>query len=223
MERVIQVRPFGFDRVFHFATADLAAKAEDAEAAAEIAGLQREIARLMDLHEVELSQARADGFEAGLHQARTERNAALLAAVDALHGALDDIEEHLIDAADAMKEDAADVALIAAEALAGHAVATAPALAISDALGRVLRQVARGTRLDIRVNPTLVDEVERCVEARKGQERRKLSITVLPDETIAAGDARINWDEGGLAIDAAARRQAVIDEIAPLLGQNSAD
>lgn len=223
MEPAIRVKPFGFDRVFHFATAELAMKAADAETAERIDALHGEIARLVDVHAMELRQARADGFEAGLHQANSELNAALLAAVDAVHDALGDVDERLIEAVDAMKKDAADVALIAAEALAGHAVAAAPAQAIGDALGRVLRQVARGTRLDIRVNPALAEEMERCVEDRKGQERRKLSIAVIADETVVSGDARIMWDEGGLAVDAAARRQAVLDELAPLRGINSSD
>ena len=223
MEPVIRVRPFGFDRVFHFATPEIAAQADVSEREGQIAALHAEIERLIEAHAIALAQAHTDGFQAGLHQARTERDAALLAAIDALHDALDDVDERLIDAAGAMKTDAADVALSAAEALAGHAVAINPALAIDEALGRVLLQVARGTRLDIRVNPVLVEAVERSVEARKAHERRKLLIAVIPDEAIEPGDARILWEEGGVAVDAAARRQAVLDEIAPLLRDNAQD
>jgi flagellar assembly protein FliH len=56
----------------------------------------------------------------------------------------------------------------------------------------------------------------------KGSERRRVSLTVLPDETLPEGDAAIFWEEGGLAIDAAARREAVIVEMQPLLREKPA-
>ncbi|RJF85757.1 FliH/SctL family protein [Sphingomonas cavernae] len=216
MEAAIHVKPFGFDRVFRFASSEPAA-ANNAELLKQIAALQAEVDRQSVTHQAELTRARADGFEAGLVQARSERETAVLAATDALHASLDEIAARLSETADTMMRDAAEVALTAADALAGFAVDKAPGRAIDEALGRVLEQIGRGTRLAIRVNPALATEVERQVAARAGQERRTLSISVITDEAIAPGDAVIFWDEGGLAVDAAARRAAVATELRALL------
>lgn len=216
MEAAIHVKPFGFDRVFRFATSDTGA-AHNTELLKQIAALQAEIDRQAAAHEAALSRARVDGFEAGLVQARSERATALLAAADALHASLDEIDARLSETADSMVRDAAEVAIAAADVLAGHAVAKAPGRAIDEALGRVLEQIGRGTRLNVRVNPALAEEVERLVAARAGQERRTLSIAVITDDALAPGDAVIFWDEGGLAIDGAARRAAVMAELGALV------
>ncbi len=114
------------------------------------------------------------------------------------------------------------MALAAAHVLAGHAIDHAPPRAIDEALGRVLQQVARGTRLVVRVHPALLADVQRMLAARQAQDRRKLSITVVGDEATPEGDALIFWDEGGLAVDMRARRAAVLAELGPLLRDHGA-
>jgi flagellar assembly protein FliH len=220
MEAAIHVKPFGFDRVFHMTGGE--APAFDARSLNDrIDALHAKIEAMEDTHREELAIAGADAFARGLEQARQERDTALLAAADALHAAIEQIDARLAETADGIAKDAAEAALAAADMLAGHAVAAAPVRAIAEALDRVLRQVARGTRLGIRVHPALAGAVERMMEP-KGSERRRVSLTVLPDETLPEGDAAIFWEEGGLAIDAAARREAVIVEMQPLLREKPA-
>ena len=218
MEAAIHVKPFGFDRVFHMTGGE--APAFDAGTLNDrIDALRARIAAMEETHREELAVAGADAFARGLDQARQERDTALLAATDAIHAAIEQIDARLAETADAMAKDAAEIALAAADMLAGHAIAEAPVRAIAEALDRVLRQVARGTRLSIRVSPALAGAVERMAEP-KGGERRRVSLTILPDDTLAEGDAVIFWDEGGLAVDASARRQAVMAELQAVLREN---
>jgi flagellar assembly protein FliH len=219
MDSAIHIKPFGFDRVFRFAGVEAPTAGDGGEIAAEAQAreLQAQIVRILEEHQVELAQARADGFEAGLWQARHDRDAALLAAVDALHGALDDVDMRLTESEQAVSRDAAQVAVSAAEALAGHALALDPLFAIDAALGRVLRQVRRGTQLGIRIHPSLAADIGRRIADRQALDRRKLSIAVLPDDNLTPGDAHIVWEEGGLIVDGAARRAAVLAELDPLL------
>ncbi len=215
MEAAIHVKPFGFDRIFHMSGADTAGF--DGRALNDrIDGLLARIAAMEATRDEELARAGADAFEAGLAQARQERGAALLAATDAIHAALEQIDTRLAETAEAMTREAADVALAAADMLAGHAIDHAPVRTIGEALERVLRQVTRGTRLGIRVHPALLDGVERMIGVAQ-QDRRRISITAIADDTMPEGDALIFWDEGGLAIDAAARRKAVLAELRPFL------
>lgn len=221
MEAAIHVKPFGFDRVFHMPGGKEPPPVDTDDLGDRAFELEARILAMEEDHRHELHRARADAFQAGLDQARHDREAALLAAADAIHAAIDDIDGRLAYTTEKFMKDAAQVAQAAAEMLAGHAIALAPLRAMDEALDRVLGQVARGTRLTIRVNPDQFEDMERLLADRQGQERRQLSITPLADPAMAPGDAVIFWEEGGLAVDAAARREAVLAELGPFLEENS--
>jgi len=216
MEAAIHVRPFGFDRVFHVPGSE-PAPPDSRGMADQIEALHARIRAMDEDHRTEIARVERASFEAGLTQARLERDGALLVATDAIHAAIEQIDARLADAIEAMMGDGAEAALAAAEMLAGHAIDQAPARAIEEALGRVLHQVSRGTRISVRAHPAFVEPIERVLAERSGRDRRKLLITVIADEDVQPGDAVIFWDEGGLAVDAAARRAAVLAELAPML------
>lgn len=218
MGAAMHVKPFGFDRVFRYHEAAEPEHSNNTELLDRIAALEAQIERMRETHEEALAETRRSTFDAALAEARGERETAVLAAIDALHAALEDADQRLERAAIDMRRDAAEAVVAAAETLAGHAIAQQPVRAIDEALGRVLDQIGRGTQLHIRVNPEQVSDVELLVQARAGKERRKLVVSVIPDDQLARGDAQIFWDEGGLAIDKEARRAAVVEEISPLLG-----
>lgn len=223
MDGTATIQPFGFDRVFHLvdehpampAEAGLVLPGEDLDE--KLAELEARIERLHEDHRAELHRARADGFEAGATQARTERAEALLAATDALHAGLDDIDARFDTVARAMAGDAGAIALHAAELLAGHAIDAAPARAIDEALARALDQVAQGTALVVRANPAMREEIAALIEARADRAGRALAITVVEDAAVAQNDARIEWKAGGLNVDAGERHAAVMAELAGVL------
>lgn len=209
------VQRFAFDRVFALHASDPTINTGDLEL--EIAALRAEIALLKSEQANALSLARANGFEAGLAQARAEREVALLNAVDALHAGIEVIDAHFTEVSDRVAGEAAEIALAAADMIAGRALEAAPAAAIDAAIGRVLSQVARGTELQIRVHPDLVADIEEKIVQRQSQDRRKLNLFVAADPGVPMGDAVIGWEEGGLALSAADRREAVAAELESLL------
>ena len=214
------VEPFAFDRVFSIAQADAANTTEDS--VYELMALRAELVALRADGAAQVAVARAEGFDAGLAQARGERDAALLSAVDALQAGVETIESEFAGAVARVTGEAGEVALAAAELLAARAIETAPAAAINAAIGRALAQVLRGTELQVRVHPDIAAEIEACVTARQENDRRNLNLTVIADEALAPGDARIGWESGSLTLDASARRTAIEAELAPLLGAGSA-
>lgn len=209
------VERFGFDRIFQAPPTRGGPIGPDA--ALEVAALRAELALLRSEQEAALALARAQGYEAGLAQARGEREVALLSAVDALQASIEVIDAQFTEVSERVTGEAAEIALAAADMMAGRALEAAPGVAIDEAIGRVLGQVARGTELQVRVHPTLLEDIEGRIADRQSRDRRKLNLTVVPDETIAVGDARIGWEEGGLALDASARRAAVMEELETLL------
>lgn len=217
MDVSFHIKPFAFDRDFARATNRDGLSAIELEL--ELRSLQTEIERTKKDHATALAAARADGFEAGLAHARSDLDVAVLAAVDAMQASLENVEEQVAAVTQEMNRQATQLAIAAAELIAGRAIAHAPEAAIDAALGRVLEQVGRGPRLQIRVNTSLVARMEALIGERASRERRRMTLTVIADETLPVGDAFIFWDDGGLALDANARRAAVAEELGCLLGE----
>jgi flagellar assembly protein FliH len=215
------VERFAFDRIFSIG-ADDAKGAPAPDLNLEVTALQAEIALMKADHEAQVALARAEGFEAGLNQARAERDVALLSAVDALQAGIEALDERFAEVSERVTGEAAEIALAAADMIAGRALEAAPADTIDQAIGRVLGTVARGTELEVRVHPDLIEVVEAKIAERQSKDRRRLALTVIGDVTLAPGDAMIGWDQGGLSLDAGARRQAIQSELAALL-PSSAD
>jgi flagellar assembly protein FliH len=156
----------------------------------EISTLRAELALLRSDVDAQVALARAEGFEAGLTQARAEREVALLSAVDALHAGIEALDERFEEVSRSRHRRGAEIALAAADMIAGRAIEARPRETIDAAIGRALGQVARGTELEIRVHPDLIEAIEARIAERQSQDRRKLSLTVVGDVTIAVGDAR---------------------------------
>jgi flagellar assembly protein FliH len=210
------VERFAFDRIFSTPASE-SATIPSGDMLLEISALRAEIALLQADINTQVNLARAEGFESGLAQARAERDVALLSAVDALHAGIEALDERFEDVSKRVTGEAAEIALAAADMIAGRAIETAPAETIDAAIGRALSQVARGTELEIRVHPDLIEAIETRIAERQANDRRKLNLTVIGDVTIAIGDALIGWEQGGLALDASARRKAVMEELETLL------
>jgi flagellar assembly protein FliH len=220
MEAVISIKPFGFDRVFRFASSpEEAATTSPASAELQdrIAALEEQIEQMRCEHELALEQARAQGLAQGLEQARGERAEALLAATDALHASLDDLGGQVAQVRDGIMRDAADVALCAAELIAGHAVERQPGRALDEALGRALKQLSGDTALVVRVHPDSLEDIKVLIATRADREGGRLPVTVVEDDRIAPNDGHISWAEGGLIVDAASRHGAVRAELRGLI------
>ena len=210
------VERIAFDRIFSTPASE-SATVPSGDMLLEISALRAELALLRSDVNAQIALARAEGFEAGLAQARAERDVALLSAVDALHAGIESLDERFEDVSRRVTGEAAEIALAAADMIAGRAIDAAPVETIDAAIGRALSQVARGTELEIRVHPDLIEAIEARIADRQSRDRRKLNLNVVGDVTITVGDAMIGWEQGGLALDATARRQAVLDELETLL------
>lgn len=215
MTAAFHIRPFAFDRVFAGAPPAEAARSDDLHAA--VAALELQAVHTRTGHEAALARARAEAFDAGVAQARAERDTALLAAIDALGASLENVDAQIADMTVRVTADAAGIALAAADHLAARALAEQPGAAIDEAIGRTLAQVARGTELQVRVHPDFANEVERLIGVRRAGDRRELRLHVVGDGMLAPGDACIAWDGGELTLDVAARSAAIREELDALL------
>ena len=218
-----RILPFAFDRTFSGSDREPARKLRrktDANAlATELDALQEKVAEMEQLHREELARARSEAFSAGSDHARTEREEAILAAIDATQASLESIALQHEEMRCEVVADASQAAMAAAEVLAGWAIDREPGRTVDEAIGRALLQVARGNEIEVRVHPDLVEDIERRIADRQASDRRQLFLSVTADPAISPGDAALTWERGGVLVDAASRRQAVVDELAPLMSR----
>jgi flagellar assembly protein FliH len=213
----MEIKRFGYGQAFPVRNREVIETAVAEDLVSQTAALRGELEAVRQANEDAVRNARHAGFAEGLAQGHDEAGGAMLASLDALHGALEEIDARLFDQVRTITQDAVETALAAAELLAGHAVSAAPTRALDEALGRVLEQVARGTPLDIHVHPSLVERMNACLAVRTGRERRTLTLSVVPDDSIAPSDGLIAWPSGGAVLKAAARRTVLLNELAPFL------
>lgn len=216
MDASFHIRPFGFDTIFS-ATQVSADSLDDLDPWLRIEALRAELAKAQVEGEARIVAARAEGFMAGQTQARDDQAAALLAATDAIHSAIDEVDAALEVIAARTVRDAAEVAQASAEILAGRAFEMAPAAAIDEAIGRALKQVARGQAIQVAVHPDLLQQIEAIIAERQAGDRRRLSLTAIGDAAVAPGDAHIQWDQGGIVLDAAVRAALIRTTLADFL------
>lgn len=214
MKAAGRVQPFGFDRDFSVVDGIMMNDAESL--ARRVGGLESELAQLKSEigHREEL--ARQQGFEAGLEQARNEQQQALLHALDAINACLENAGDALARERQRIMAEAADVALAAADHLAAVAIDRNAAVTVERVIGEVLDQVSAQTVVSIRVAPSLAGPLaERLAGTVPAN---GVQTTVAGDAAVPPGDARIEWSDGSLSLDAAQRRLAVVAALDGALG-----
>lgn len=139
------------------------------------------------------AQAEIQARLAGATQRLAESAAALLAEADSRHAALE--------------EEALAFAVALGRKLAGEALAAQPLAAILEAARGAFQHLRGVPHLVVRVNDTLVDDVDPLVQRIARERGYEGRLVVLGEPEIVPGDARIEWADGGVV-----REQARIDD-----------
>jgi len=144
-----------------------------------------------------LDAARAEGFHSGLDQARREADHQTGTLLSQLVRSCEQLLAQQDARLAAIEEQAAHLAVAVARGLAGAALADKPLV-------------------------QLLAAVRECVEARLGGLARETGfagrIVVLGEPDIAPGDGRIEWADGGLAIDRSQQDDAIEAAIRSVFG-----
>jgi len=158
------------------------------------------------------SQAYRNGFAAGQEQAQQEAAQRIAAALAVIADGLGRLDGALTAIETRLETEAVEVAVAVAAKLAPALLAREPLVEISALATDCFHHLVAAPHVAIRVGPGIYDTAKEKIEeiARARGFEGRLAMT--PDETLAAGDCRIEWADGGVNRDQSATASA-IDEM----------
>jgi flagellar assembly protein FliH len=160
------------------------------------------------------SVAYRNGFAAGQAQTQAEAERQIAAALALIGNGLSRIEGALSGIEARLECEAVEVAVAVATKLAPELIAREPFSEISALATECFRHLVATPHVAVRIGREIYESTREKLEeiARaRGFEGR---LTVLADDTLASGDCRIEWTEGGVNRDRAATQAAIEDVVA---------
>ncbi|WP_187278557.1 FliH/SctL family protein [Methylobacterium sp. WL64] len=159
------------------------------------------------------AEAHARGIQEGLVQAESQIQGRLAAALNHLAEAATALLVRA-DAHEAEREaQAVEVAVLIARKVAGEALDAAPLASIGEAARAALQHLRGVPHLVVRVHDGLVEEAETLVKRLARERGYEGRLVVLGDPDMHAGDARIEWADGGIVRERARIEAAVADAL----------
>jgi flagellar assembly protein FliH len=135
-----------------------------------------------------------DGRRSGEVRATEMLAASVMQFAEAVRDALSVIDKDV----EAIRADAAQLALAAATKLASAALAHAPDAEIADTLRVALHEAISETHVTVKAAPGLVHELQDKLTEVAVQEGFEGRLRFVPDATLYGADCRIEWRGGGI-------------------------
>ena len=177
-------------------------KKEKAATAAEIA------ARVAEAE----ARAYRAGYDAAQREAKVESDRRAALALEEIGISIRGIAARLGSIETRMETEAVDVAIAAARKLCAELIAREPLGEITALVSDCFSHLVSTPHLVVRINDSLYEGAQAQIErlaAHAGFEGR---LVILAEPTIATGDCRIEWADGGVVLDRAAI-ETKIDEL----------
>jgi flagellar assembly protein FliH len=163
------------------------------------------------------ARAEAEAHARGLQEGRAEAEAQLQGRMADAMSRLALAATSLIaqaDARDAEREaQAVEVAILIARKVAGDALDAAPLSGIGEVARAALQHLRGVPHLVVRVHDSLVEEAETLVKRLARERGYEGRLVVIGDPDMPAGDARIEWADGGVVRERARIEAAVLDAL----------
>lgn len=203
-----------------------AAEAEAAAKAAEEAEAEPEVV-IPTFSEEDVAEARSEGFQEGHAEATRDLSSAveqrLADTLDAINGQIQGLFSSYEQDREEHNRDAVAVATIIVRKLF-------PAMNMDKAIDEIghmvteaLQRTSGEASLIIRVHPDLKDTVETKANELAVMRGQEGAITVMADDAVAAGDAAVEWEGGGMIRDSQLMWQEIDKVIERNLGEERFD
>lgn len=155
------------------------------------------------------------GYDAAQREAKVESDRRTALALEEIAIAITAIAARVNGIESRMETEAVDVAVAVARKLCAELIAREPLGEISALVSDCFSHLVATPHLVVRINDSLYDAARAQIErlaAHAGFEGR---LVILAEPTIATGDCRIEWADGGVVLD----RTAIEAKISELVGR----
>jgi flagellar assembly protein FliH len=160
------------------------------------------------------SQAYRNGFAAGEAKAQQETAERVAVALGLVADSMDGLNRGLTGIETRLETEAVEVAVAVAGKLAPALIAHEPFAEISVLAGECFQHLVKTPHVVVHVGSAIhamAEEKLADIGQARGFEGR---LMVVADDTLAPGDCRIEWADGGVKRDEAATRGAIDDAVA---------
>jgi flagellar assembly protein FliH len=180
--------------------------------AREKAATQAEMAQ-----QVAAAEARAhrDGFAAGQREAKAESDRRAALALEEIGVAIKNIATRFAGIETRMETEAVDVAVAVARKLCSELIASEPLGEITGLVRECFSHLVSTPHLVVRINDALYESARERIERLAKQSGFEGRLVILAEPTIANGDCKIEWADGGVVLE----RTAIDTKINELVGR----
>ena len=152
------------------------------------------------------------GYEAALREARVESDRRAAQALEEIGTAIKGIAARFAGIETRMETEAVDVAVAVARKLCSELVAREPLGEITALVSDCFSHLVATPHLVVRINDALYETAHDNIERMAAQSGFQGRLVILAEPTIATGDCRIEWADGGVVLERAAI-EGKIDEL----------
>ncbi|MGY3487598.1 flagellar assembly protein FliH [Bradyrhizobium sp. USDA 4011] len=152
------------------------------------------------------------GYEAALREAKVESDRRAAQALEEIGTAIKGIAARFAGIETRMETEAVDVAVAVARKLCSELVAREPLGEITALVSDCFSHLVATPHLVVRINDALYEAAHDNIERTAAQSGFQGRLVILAEPTIATGDCRIEWADGGVVLERAAI-EGKIDEL----------
>jgi flagellar assembly protein FliH len=167
----------------------------------------------LDKHEAALAQAQADGYRNGMAAAEAQIAGRTAAACDRIAQNLAALTQRLATIEARLEAESVDVAAAVARKLAPELIAAEPFAEIAALATSCFRQLVAAPHVVVRVAEGVYDAAHTRLEDIARLQGFEGRLVVLAEPSLALGDCRIEWADGGLSRERAATETAIEDAV----------
>ena len=160
------------------------------------------------------AEARAyrDGFDAAQREAKVESDRRAALALEEIGIAIKGIASRFAGIETRMETEAVDVAVAVARKLCSELLAAEPLGEITGLVSDCFSHLVSTPHLVVRINDALYEDARERIEQLSKHSGFEGRLVILAEPSIASGDCRIEWADGGVVLERAAI-EAKINEL----------
>ena len=161
------------------------------------------------------AKAYRDGFDAAQREAKVESDRRAALALEEIGIAIKGIAQRFAGIENRMETEAVDVAVAVARKLCSELIAAEPLAEITGLVSDCFSHLVSTPHLVVRISDSLYEEARERIEKLAKHSGFEGRLVILAEPSIATGDCKIEWADGGVVLE----RAAIESKINELVGR----